>query len=414
MQSWPSLYVPQLANPNALPPLQLTATAGTGSLSDHDTIRMYVCGITPYDATHLGHAATYLTFDLVHRYLRAQGKAVTFVENVTDIDDPLFERANRDSQDWKELGHSQIELFTSDMVALHVLPPDSYVAVTEVIDLVIAAIVQLNQKGFCYQVDGDTYFDISSFVSRLPISHDEALKIFAERGGDPARPGKRHALDPLLWLKNKNGEPGWESPIGFGRPGWHIECSVIALRYLLGPNFLTEPNSAEFAIDLQGGGSDLVFPHHFMSGAQAEALVGRPFARLYVHSGMVGLDGEKMSKSKGNLVFVSKLLQQGEDAMVIRYALLDSHYASDRMWTADLLESAAKNVALIRQALAKEEVAPTTPLIQAIADSLANNLDSPRALHETVDWANRTLTGETGGHAGELSRVLDALLGLAL
>ena len=414
MQSWPTLYVPQLANPNALPPLQLTATVGTGSLSDHDSIRMYVCGITPYDATHLGHAATYLTFDLVRRYLRAQGKEVTFVENVTDIDDPLFERANRDSQDWKELGQSQIELFKSDMVALHVLPPDSYVAVTEVIELVISAIVQLNQKGFCYQVDGDTYFDISSFESRLPISHDEAVKIFAERGGDPARPGKRHALDPLLWLSNKNGEPGWESPIGFGRPGWHIECSVIALRYLLGPDFLTESNAAEYSIDLQGGGSDLVFPHHFMSGAQAEALVGRPFARLYVHSGMVGLDGEKMSKSKGNLVFVSNLLQQGVDAMVIRYALLDSHYASDRMWTANLLESAAKNVALIRQALAKEEVAPTTPVIQAIVQSLANNLESPRALHETVDWANRTLAGETGGHAGELSRALDALLGLAL
>ena len=414
MQSWPTLYVPQLANPNALPPLQLTATVGAGSLSDHNSIRMYVCGITPYDATHLGHAATYLTFDLVHRYLRAQGKEVTFVENVTDIDDPLFERANRDSQDWKELGQSQIELFKSDMVALHVLPPDSYVAVTEVIELVISAIVQLNQKGFCYQVDGDTYFDISSFESRLPISHDEALKIFAERGGDPARPGKRHALDPLLWSKNKNGEPGWESPMGFGRPGWHIECSVIALRYLLGPDFLTEQNATDFSIDLQGGGSDLVFPHHFMSGAQAEALVGRPFARLYVHSGMVGLDGEKMSKSKGNLVFVSKLLQQGEDAMVIRYALLDSHYASDRMWTVDLLESAANSVALIRQALAKEEVAPTNAVIQAIADSLANNLDSPRALHETVDWANRTLAGETGGHAGELSRALDALLGLAL
>jgi len=202
--------------------------------------------------------------------------------------------------------------------------------------------------------------------------------------------------------------------MGFGRPGWHIECSVIALRYLIGPNFLTESKAAEFSIDLQGGGSDLVFPHHFMSGAQAEALVGRPFARLYVHSGMVGLDGEKMSKSKGNLVFVSKLLQQGEDAMVIRYALLDSHYASDRMWTADLLESAGRNVALIRQALAKEEVAPTTPVIQAIALSLANNLDSPQALHETVEWAHRTLAGETGGHAGELSLVLDALLGLAL
>ncbi len=414
MQSWPTLYVPQLANPNALPPLQLTATVGAGSLSDHNSIRMYVCGITPYDATHLGHAATYLTFDLVHRYLRAQGKEVTFVENVTDIDDPLFERANRDSQDWKELGQSQIELFKSDMVALHVLPPDSYVAVTEVIELVISAIVQLNQKGFCYQVGGDTYFDISTFESRLPISHDEAVKIFAERGGDPARPGKRHALDPLLWLSNKNGEPGWESPMGFGRPGWHIECSVIALRYLLGPDFMSEANSAQFSIDLQGGGSDLVFPHHFMSGAQAEALVGRPFARLYVHSGMVGLDGEKMSKSKGNLVFVSKLLQQGEDAMVIRYALLDSHYASDRMWTVDLLESAANSVALIRQALAKEEVAPTNAVIQAIADSLANNLDSPRALHETIDWANRTLAGETGGHAGELSRALDALLGLAL
>jgi L-cysteine:1D-myo-inositol 2-amino-2-deoxy-alpha-D-glucopyranoside ligase len=419
MRSWPSLYLPALADLGSLPELRLAATTGVGSLSDLESIRMYVCGITPYDATHLGHAATYLTFDLVNRYLRAQGKNVTFVENITDIDDPLFERAHRDNQNWSELGRSQIELFQSDMVALHILPPDSYIAVTEVIDLVIEAIVKLSSEGFCYDVDGDTYFDISRFIDRLPLPMDEALAIFAERGGDPARLGKRHPLDSVLWLKNKEGEPGWESPIGFGRPGWHIECSVIALRYLLGADYLSKEPGAEFAIDLQGGGSDLIFPHHFMSGAQAEALVGRPFARLYVHSGMVGLDGEKMSKSKGNLVFVSTLLRQGEDPMVIRYALLKSHYSTDRMWSPEILAGAKVEIAIIRQALSKEEVSDTEAVIDQIAQALSNDLDTPSALESLLDWAQSTLTDDGAdsanhGHAGELSRAIDALLGLAL
>jgi len=419
MRTWPSVYTPPITT--SLPPLVLAASSGSGSLSEHNDVRMYVCGITPYDATHLGHAATYLTFDLVNRYLRAQGKSVAFVENITDIDDPLFERANRDHQDWRELGQSQIDLFISDMVALHILPPDSYIAVTEVIDLVISAIVQLRDKGFCYEVEGDTYFDISSFLPRLPISRDEALRIFSERGGDPKRVGKRDPLDPLLWLKNRAGEPGWESPMGFGRPGWHIECSVIALRYLLGEGFLA-PSTTSYSIQLQGGGSDLIFPHHFMSGAQAEALTDTPFAQLYVHSGMVGLDGEKMSKSKGNLVFVSKLLQAGEDAMCIRYALLLHHYASDRMWTNEILVRANREVALIRTALAREEVPNTDSVIAEIAAALADNLDTPRALAALVTWAHEAVNqseatnhlDNSRGNAGELSRAVDSLLGLAL
>jgi len=409
--SWPTLFSPPLSQ--ALPVLTLKTQAGRRSVEAGSTFTMYVCGITPYDATHLGHAATYLAFDLINRYQSAIGEQVSFVENITDIDEPLLERAQRDSVGWETLAADQVDLFRSDMSALHIKPPSHFVPATGVMGLIDEAIAQMDRNGFVYRVDNDLYFDISSFLSDLPIPLDEALEIFSQRGGDPSRAGKRHPLDPVLWWANKNDEPGWESSHGFGRPGWHIECSVIALRYLIGEDFL-QSHDGEFSIDLQGGGSDLIFPHHFMSGAQAQALLGKPFARNYVHTGMVGLEGEKMSKSKGNLVFVSKLITSGVVPMIIRFALLQDHYQSDRMWSDEILDEAIESVAAIRSALSRENVTSTDEVIAEIIAALADNLDTPRALIALRQWASRVDEAPFQRGTGELSRTIDALLGLAL
>ena len=394
-------------------PLTLKSTSGTFTIDPQSNVRMYVCGITPYDATHLGHAATYLTFDLINRYSRLSGSSVHFVENITDIDEPLLERAERDGTDWISLAQKETDLFSRDMEALRVLSPEWFVPATQAMDLVDSAISKMQEGGFVYLVDNDLYFRTSLFLSELPISEAAAITIFRERGGDPDREGKEHPLDSLLWLANKNGEPGWDSSHGFGRPGWHIECAVISLRYLLGENYLSGDSSQTSLIDIQGGGSDLIFPHHFMSAIQVKAMTGQQFARGYVHTGMVGLDGEKMSKSKGNLVFVSKLLQEGIDPVVIRFALLQSHYSEDRMWSDANLESATQVVERFRSALSRNEVAPTTELSHQILAALAQNLDTPRIMQLLQDWVEATEEGQVGGSTGELARLLDSALGLA-
>ncbi len=416
--SWPSIFIPEVTR--TLPPLTLHTQAGNALVSEVP-FTMYVCGITPYDATHLGHAATYLTYDLILRYQTALGIGVSFAENITDIDEPLLERAARDGVDWKELADSQIELFASDMTALHIQAPDSFVPVTRVMSLVERAVTRMQENGFVYSVGADLYFDISTFLPKLPISLEAAMAIFAERGGDPAREGKRHPLDPVLWIAERAGEPGWESSHGKGRPGWHIECAVIALTFLAGEEFLSSADGmtrslASSSITLQGGGSDLIFPHHFMSGAQAEAITGIPFAQHYVHTALVGLDGEKMSKSRGNLVFVSQMLQDGTDPMVIRWALLSTHYQQERMWVPAEMGRFQREVDLVRLALSREEVLPTDQLINNIVEALSTNLDTPIALKAVLDWAEATVASESGSQhgTGELSRTLDALLGLAL
>ena len=414
---WPELYVPGMSQ--ALPALKMKSTYGEKIFSSDpiNPIRMYVCGITPYDSTHLGHAATYITFDLIHRYILATGGTVSFVENITDIDEPLLERASRDNTDWQSLALDQVQLFESDMSALHILPPKYFVPATQVMDEVAQAIETMEKNGFVYKVGQDIYFDISSYLDELPISVDEALRIFSERGGDPQRSGKRHPLDPVLWLANKNGEPGWESPYGFGRPGWHIECCVISLKYLRGPQYLggTILDSAEkFLIDIQGGGTDLIFPHHFMSAAQAHAMTGRTFAKAYIHSGMIGLDGEKMSKSKGNLLFVSQLISDGEDPMAIRLALLLDKYSQDRMWTELKLEVAKELLQRIRLNLSKMEVAPAAPLIASLGEALSRDLDTPAAIVAIQAWCEESEASPSVDEAGQVSRALDSLLGLAL
>ncbi len=407
------MAIPPLNERFKLPALNIfdTAARKVCPVSVKTTYRMYVCGITPYDATHLGHANTYLAFDLLHRYLLATGAVVKFVQNITDIDDPLLERAVRDGVDWRDLATSQIDLFRSDMVALHVLPPNHYIGAVEAIPLVVEAISALDSAGSVYKVDEDLYFSVhndSDFGSRSHLSQDQMLKIFSERGGDPDRPGKSDPLDALLWLSQRPNEPGWQSKYGVGRPGWHIECCAIALNYLD-----IDPQSST-SIDFQGGGSDLIFPHHEMSAAQSKVMNGKEFASYYVHAGMIGLDGEKMSKSKGNLVFVSKLLNEGVDAMVIRVALLRHHYRADHMWNNQELDSSRELLDDLRIALSRPEVAPTDKAIESIIASLSDDLNSPRALSAIQEWITATKQGQVGGSPGELSRAIDALLGIAI
>jgi L-cysteine:1D-myo-inositol 2-amino-2-deoxy-alpha-D-glucopyranoside ligase len=413
MNSWARLAIPPLASKFDIPELEIfdTAQKSHSLIAKKDKYRIYVCGITPYDATHLGHANTYLAFDLINRYLLATGSEVLFVQNITDIDDPLLERANRDGIDWRELATSQIDLFRSDMVALHILPPKHYIGAVEAIPLVIDAISDLQAAKTVYQVDNDYYFRVRSdteFGERSHLSQSQMLEIFSQRGGDPDRVGKEDPLDALLWLGKRPNEPGWESKYGIGRPGWHIECCAIALGYLeIDP---TETTS----IDIQGGGSDLIFPHHEMSAAQAKAINGKNFAANYIHAGMIGLDGEKMSKSKGNLVFVSQLLNDGIDPMAIRIALMSHHYRQDHMWQSLELTDAQIFLEELRIALSRMEVAPTDEVIIEIIAALSQDIDTPRALSALQRWISETKKGVVGGKPGELSRAIDALLGISI
>jgi len=388
-----------------------TATSSKKALEKKRTYRMYVCGITPYDATHLGHAATYLTFDLINRYLRATGAHVSYVQNITDIDDPLLERANRDGVDWSELAQQQIDLFRSDMVHLRVIPPAHYIGAVEAIPLVVQAISELEEQSSIYPVDSDFYFSVkkdSDFGSRSNFSQAKMLEIFAERGGDPDRVGKSDPLDCLVWMSQRVNEPGWDSSLGKGRPGWHIECTAIALEYL-------DPSDLEETlIDIQGGGSDLIFPHHEMCAAQARVITGKELSASYVHAGMIGLDGEKMSKSKGNLVFVSRLIAEGVSPMVIRWALMSDHYRSDRMWSDDVLQEAHVAIDQLTAALAQKDCAPTEDLINSMVLALSDDLDTPLIVSQLKSWSSLTLSGAQGGNSDQLRVALDALLGLKI
>lgn len=384
-----------------------TASGSLRLAAPGGTARMYVCGITPYDATHLGHAATYLAFDLVQRVWRDAGLRVHYVQNVTDVDDPLLERADQIGVDWEALAHREIELFRADMAALRVLPPDDYVGAVESIPEIGKAVRRLLDKGAAYYVDQDVYFSVAAtgrFGYESNYSRERMLALSAERGGDPDRPGKRDPLDALLWRAKRPGEPSWDTDLGPGRPGWHIECAVIALNRL-GESF-----------DVQGGGSDLIFPHHELSAAHAEALSDSfPFAENYVHTGMIGLDGEKMSKSRGNLVFVSKLRGAGVDPMAVRLALLDGHYRSDREWTGGRLPAAERRLARWRAAVARGSAPPAERVLDLVRDRLADDLDTAGAITAVDQWAADQPGPDADRDAPALvANLVDALLGVRL
>jgi L-cysteine:1D-myo-inositol 2-amino-2-deoxy-alpha-D-glucopyranoside ligase len=370
--------------------------------------RIYVCGITPYDATHMGHALTYVSFDLAQRALLDSGIEVSYVQNVTDVDEPLLERAARDGVDWMELARSETERFRHDMTALRVLAPQAYIGAVEAIPLIIPVIDKLLADGNAYRVESDIYFSIQTsphFGAVAGLARQQMLSLFAERGGDPDRAGKRDPLDPVLWRAERPGEPAWDAPFGRGRPGWHVECAAIALEHL----------GAE--IDIQGGGSDLAFPHHECSAAHVAAVSGRwPFAGSYVHSGMLAYKGSKMSKSLGNLVFVSVLRGDGVDPMAIRLALLSHHYRSDWEWKTETLEDAIARLSRWRAAVACPAGPDGVNLLTRLRTCLANDLDAPMALAAVDAWADGALAGDTADPEAPalVSAAVDALLGIAL
>jgi L-cysteine:1D-myo-inositol 2-amino-2-deoxy-alpha-D-glucopyranoside ligase len=412
MRAWTSPEFPAVGETAPAVSLYDTASGAVVTTSPGPVARMYVCGITPYDATHMGHAATYVGFDLLNRAWRNAGHEVHYVQNVTDVDDPLLERADRVGVDWRELAERETELFRQDMAALRVLAPEHYVGAVESIPLVVDLVKELQGAGSVYRVEQDLYFSVTAdpaFGAHSRLSRDEMAQIYPERGGDPERPGKRDPLDCVVWRGPRDGEPAWETDLGPGRPGWHVECAAIA-RTHLGTGF-----------DVQAGGSDLIFPHHEMCAGHAQvAAPGTRFAQVYAHAGMVAYDGEKMSKSRGNLVFISALRNSEVDPMAIRLALLRHHYRSDWEWLDADLWDAVDTLEVWRRALALGAGAPAAPVVTEVLAALADDLDAPRALRAVQGWVDATLGhGSLADHtdagaALSLHRLLDAALGLAL
>lgn len=411
MRAWSAPDLPVLPVPGPEVTIHDTATGELVPVVPEGPARLYVCGITPYDATHMGHAATYVGFDLLNRAWRNAGHQVTYVQNVTDVDDPLLERAAKVKVDWVELAERETELFRQDMRALRVLPPAEYIGAVESIDLVIDYIERLRAADAVYEVDGDLYFRVTrdpSFGAVSSYDREQMLALFGERGGDPQRAGKEDPLDCVVWLRERPGEPSWDSPWGRGRPGWHIECTAIAEKHLGG------------TFDVQGGGSDLVFPHHEMCASQSHVANGADFARYYSHAGMVAYDGEKMSKSKGNLVFVSHLRNSDMDPMAIRLVLLRHHYRSDWEWLDAELFDAVDTLDRWRKALSLGAGAPAAALVEQVLAALADDLDAPRAVELVDEWVASTL-GTNGladtsddDAASVVHRLIDSALGLSL
>lgn len=410
MHSWPTpAFSPVPGDAAQLYLYDSANQSKTPVQAEEGTATMYVCGITPYDSTHLGHAATYLTFDLIYRQFLDAGKKVIYAQNITDVDDPLFERAERDGVDWRELGASQIDLFRSDMELLSVIPPQHFIGAMEAVDAIVAMVQKLLDNGAAYVVDDPEYPDVyapidatEEFGYESNYSMEQMREFFAERGGDPDRPGKKHPMDALIWRAHREGEPTWDSPFGPGRPGWHIECSAIATNYL-GSTF-----------DIQGGGSDLKFPHHEFSAAHAEAALGVDrMAQFYVHTGMIGLNGVKMSKSLGNLVFVHKLVEQGVDPSAIRLGVFSGHYRAERDWSDEVLGQAQTRLDTWRRALKSPgSLSAAEDAVAGLRQALADDLDTPTALHTIDDWAG-SARGEDEEGAAELVRTaLNSLLGV--
>jgi L-cysteine:1D-myo-inositol 2-amino-2-deoxy-alpha-D-glucopyranoside ligase len=364
MDAWRGAEVPGLPGRGVEPRVRDTATGELTVAATGHTASLYACGITPYDATHIGHAATFTAWDLLVRAWLDAGHEVVYVQNVTDVDDPLLERAARDGDDWRELALRETQGYRRDMEALRVLPPTHLVGAVEALPVIEVFAERLAARGALYDLDGDVYFargtdalfgSLAGPATPTGLSVAEMAELFAERGGDPDRPGKKDPLDALVWRAERPGEPAWASRFGRGRPGWHVECAAIATEYL------------GTAFDVQAGGSDLVFPHHELSASHTRVACGSPapgaavhlFARVYAHSGLVFYQGAKMSKSLGNLVFVSRLRESGVDPMAIRLALLAHHYRSEWEWTDEVLADAEAR--LSRWRAATSAPAPTAP-----------------------------------------------------
>jgi L-cysteine:1D-myo-inositol 2-amino-2-deoxy-alpha-D-glucopyranoside ligase len=367
-------------------------------------VRMYVCGITPYDSTHLGHAATYLTYDLLIRRLEELGHEVRMVRNVTDVDDSILPKARELGVPYLELAEAELARFRSDMEALGTRPPIAEPRATESIDGMIDMVNRLLDDGHAYLTHGTVYFDVSTFPRFGEVSHysrDHMVRLARTRGGNPDDPHRRDPLDFVLWQPSLPDEPAWRAPFGVGRPGWHVECSVMAM-HELGPT-----------IDLHGGGTDLIFPHHECEVAQSESITGQTFSRHWVHSAMVSYEGEKMSKSLGNLVFVSDQLNRA-DPRAIRLALMRHHYRAGFEWHDTDLD---EGTALLHRLLAAAERpggADPRPFAARVRNAIDSDLDAPRALEALDDLASAVLSDGSDPTAPVVLRELGALLGIDL
>ncbi len=355
-----------------------------------EQVLMYTCGITPYDATHLGHAATFISYDVLTRHLLDKGHTVTVVRNVTDVDDPLFAKARELGVHYLDLAAAEEARFERDMVALNALPVASTPRASSAIPDIRGFIGMVLDRGYAYEAGGSVYFDVSKFESFGSLSHyseDEMLDLARQRGGQVDDTNKRHPLDFVLWHPSAPDEPSWDTMWGAGRPGWHIECSALALREL------------GTTIDLHGGGADLIFPHHECERAQSEAATGAPFVKHWMHTALIAMDGEKMSKSLGNLVFVDKL-REAYDPMAIRLGLIEHHYRTEWEWDDGLMDRNTDRLAAWR---GSADGAPGD-VLDEVRERLDDDLDSPGAV-DAVDAA---------AARGESTRAAAELLGIEL
>ena len=376
-------------------------------------VGMYVCGVTPYDTTHMGHAFTFLTFDILVRRLRDLGLEVTYVQNATDVDDPLFAKARELGITWDELARRETAQYLRDMRNLNAVPPDHYVLASETIAEILALTGELVDKGFAYAAGGNVYFSVDADPDYGKLSHltrEQMLPIANERGNDPDDPNKRNPLDFVLWKASAEGEPSWDSPFGPGRPGWHIECSAMSSKFL------------GDSIDIHGGGTDLIFPHHESEIAQSENATGvEPFARVWMHVGLVGYQGEKMSKSLGNLVFArDAIASHHSDA--IRLYLFSHHYREGWEWFDHEMDAWDRAAEDLREAAAfpaygVEEVLDVALQRDRFLHALDDDLDTPTAIEALAEIAAAILEAPEEDDVREAQatlRHLADLLGLTL
>lgn len=359
-----------------------------------EMVLMYTCGITPYDATHLGHAATFLMYDVLQRRLIDRGHTVRCVRNVTDVDDPLFAKARELGVHYLDLAAGEEARFNRDMEALNALPVYSTPRASSAISDIRGFIGMVIDRGFAYVVNGSVYFDVSKSPSFGDISHysqEEMIHLARQRGGNVDDPQKRHPLDFVLWHPSADDEPSWDTTWGAGRPGWHIECSALALREL------------GTTIDLHGGGSDLIFPHHECERAQSEAATGEPFVKHWMHVAMVFKDGEKMSKSLGNLVFVDQLRTQW-DPRSIRMAVIEHHYRNEWQWDEELMPRNHRRLLAWKESVG----GAASDVLDVVRQHLDNDLDTPSAI-AAIDEA-----AATGQDVSEAAALLGVDVGAPL
>lgn len=364
----------------------------------HDDIRMYVCGVTPYDSAHLGHIFTFLTYDLLQRRLEDLGYAVKLVRNITDVDEPIFERAALNGEHYKDLASREIASFQKIMWELNFRNPNAEPLASAFVNEMASSVKKLLDSGHAYRFENDIYFDISTFksfgrLSRFPERLE--IELMRDRGGDPDRPGKRHPLDFLLWrgITDPDNPAAWDSPVGHGRPGWHIECSVMSSTLLDTP------------IDIHGGGMDLIYPHHECEIAQSESLSQKPFVMQWLHVAPLLLYGEKMSKSLGNLIFARDLVKKHSPAAV-RLVLLNYHYGIGGEWREELWHDAKTLAEDLKQYVSSNKGNTKRGLLNEVRAAIDNNLDTPTILKALQ------MHIEESGDVSELRKTLD-LLGIA-